>query len=67
MSLPLDLTKYPDAFKAVEAAAKLTVADKAALADLLNSLYQGEATFDAAVTAFSDSMKSRSRHTQRPS
>lgn len=65
MTLPIDLTKVPDPYMAVEAAAKLTVEDKAALAALLNSLYQGTATFDAAVTAFSASMKSRSRDVQR--
>jgi hypothetical protein len=65
MTLPIDLTKVPDAYMAVEVAAELTVAYKAALATLLNSLYQGTAVFDAAVTAFSVNMKARSRGVQR--
>lgn len=35
--------------------------DYAALATLLNAFYQGTATFDAAITTFSNAMKARGK------
>lgn len=53
--------KTGDAYLDAKNWANIEAADLTALAALLNAFYQGTATFDAAVTAFSTTMKARGK------
>lgn len=60
----IDLSKQPDRFKALVGRGVITNADLDDIATLFNEAYQGATAWDNAVTAFTNAVKARHKHTQ---